>query len=515
MAAEILIHVRPSETRVAYVENGELTDLNIERKSSPTFVGSVFRGRVTRVLPGMQAAFVDIGLDKAGFLYVDDLRENFNESPQQWDSGLDSEEETERGSLEREPAPAVPIQELIKEGQDLLVQVAKDPLGTKGARLTTHLSLPGRFLVYLPTVRHIGISRKIEDEAERQRLRQLVLQLNPPGGVIVRTAGEGALEDSLRTDIESMDRISKDIFRAYEKRKTPGLIHQEIDVELRVLRDMLNESVSAVWVDDPEVHKKVVRFVGQLMPRFRQNIFLHEGPKLLFDRYNLDLEISRCMERKIWLKSGGYLVFDEAEALVVIDVNTGRFVGKKDLEETILKNNLEAAREIAHQIRVRNCGGIVIVDFIDMQKESHREKVLSTLTEAVRGDRARTQVVSMSRLGLVEMTRKRSRPSLLKELCEPCSYCEGRGSIKKASSVVYEIFQELEQAAIDGSLKAGSVLVRCHSSVVDWVYGTDEASLNWVERKIGRSIALKAEPHFHVEHYEISHETPQLTPAKT
>ncbi|HRO66695.1 MAG TPA: Rne/Rng family ribonuclease, partial [Pseudobdellovibrionaceae bacterium] len=480
MAAEILINVRPQETRVAYVEGGVLTDLKIERKTSPTLVGSIHRGIVSRVLPGMQAAFVDIGLDKAAFLYVGDIRDDLDSDSYPY-TDMDRDEplveEEEDKIIPSAHGHKTPIQDLLKEGQSILVQVAKDPLGTKGARLTTHISLPGRFVVYLPTVRHLGISRRIETDEERERLRKLVQKLNPPGGVIVRTAGEGATEEQLRTDIEYLDRLSKEVFKNYEKKKTPGMIHQEIDVELRALRDLMNEDVSTVWVDDVEVHKKVSKFVNQLMPKYKQNIVLYEEKKPLFDLYDVDIEISRSMDRKIWLKSGGYIVIDEAEALVVIDVNTGRFVGKKDLEDTILKTNLEAVREIAHQLRIRNCGGIIIIDFIDMEKESHREKVLETLTEEVSKDRARTNVMSMSSLGLVEMTRKRIRPSLIKTLCEPRQYCEGKGYIKRKSTVSNEIFRELEREIGNLTGKKTNIVVHCHSGVVDWIYETEGDTL--------------------------------------
>lgn len=507
MSAEILINVRPQETRVAYVEAGVLTDLKIERKTSPTLVGSVHRGTVIRVLPGMQAAFVDIGLDKAAFLYVGDIRGDVDSDSYPY-SDMDRDEPlTEEADDDKIPTSShhhkTPIQDLIKEGQAILVQVSKDPLGTKGARLTTHISLPGRFVVYLPTVRHLGISRRIESEDERERLRKLVQKTNPPGGVIVRTAGEGAAEDQLRTDIEYLDRLSKDIFKNYEKKKTPGLIHQELDVELRALRDLMNEDVASVWVDDVEVHKKVSKFVTQLMPKYKQNIVLYEEKKPLFDLYDIDIEISRSLDRKVWLKSGGYIVVDEAEALVVIDVNTGRFVGKKDLEDTILKTNLEAVREIAHQLRIRNAGGIIIIDFIDMEKESHREKVLDALKEEVAKDRARTNVISMSSLGLVEMTRKRIRPSLIKTLCEPCRYCEGKGYIKRKSTVANEIFRELEREIGNLVGKKANIVVHCHSEVVDWVYETEGDTLEHIEQKLGRSIAFKIEPQYHVEQYEI------------
>ncbi|MNJ91126.1 Ribonuclease G [compost metagenome] len=505
MSAEILINVRPQETRVAYVDAGILADFKIERKGSPTLVGSIHRGTVIRVLPGMQAAFVDIGLDKAAFLYVGDIREDVDDN---FLSSVDRDEPMEMdGDDEKLPHQhhhiKTPIQDLLKEGQSILVQVAKDPLGTKGARLTTHLSLPGRFVVFLPTVRHLGISRRIEDEEERERLRKLVQKINPSGGVIVRTAGEGASEEMLKADIEYLDRLSKDIFKNYEKKKTPGNVHIELDVELRALRDLMSENVTTVWVDDVEVHKKVVKFVSQFMPKYKQSIVLYEEKKPLFDLYDIDMEVSRSMERKIWLKSGGYIVIDEAEALVVIDVNTGKFVGKKDLEDTILKTNLEAVKEIAHQLRIRNCGGIIIIDFIDMEKESHREKVMEALAEELQKDRARTNVVSMSQLGLVEMTRKRIRPSLIKTLCEPCSYCEGKGYIKRKSTVANEIFRELERDADMLTSQKTNIVIHCHSEVVDWIYEVEGESLEHIEKKLSRSVAFKIEPNYHLEQYEI------------
>jgi ribonuclease G len=507
MSAEILINVKPHETRVAYVDNGILLDLKIERKTSPTLVGSIHRGHIIRVLPGMQAAFVDIGLDKAAFLYVGDIRADVDSDAYPF-SDIDREDvlgsEPESDSL---PPTShhnkTPIQDLIKEGQYILVQVAKDPLGTKGARLTTHVSLPGRFIVYLPTVRHLGVSRRIENEDIRENLRHMVQKINPQGGVIVRTAGETATEESLRSDIEYLDRLSKEIFKNYEKKKTPGMVHQEPEVELRALRDLMSENVSSVWVDDEEIHKKVVKFVSQLMPKYKQNVVLYEEKKPLFDLYDIDIEISRSMGRKMWLKSGGYIVIDEAEALVVIDVNTGKFVGKKDLEDTILKTNLEAVREIAHQLRIRNCGGIIIIDFIDMEKESHREKVLDAFAEELLRDRARTNIVSMSQLGLVEMTRKRTRPSLIKTLCEPCSYCEGKGYIKRKSTIANEIFRELERDSGILENKKTNIVIHTHAEVVDWIYEMEGESLEYIEKKLKKSVAFKIEPNYHIEQYEI------------
>ena len=499
MATEILINIKPQETRVAYLEGGVLTDLKIERMTSPTLVGSIFLGKVSRVLPGMQAAFVDIGLEKSAFLYVGDIQ--VDNGSFEDEKNIDNAETEEEANTDSSKYP--PIQELIREGQMLLVQVAKDPLGTKGARITTQISLAGRFVVYLPDVRHVGVSRRIEKESERERLRELVAKINPTGGVIVRTAGEGATEESLRGDIEYLDRLGKDVMKAAEKRKSPGLVHSEMDVELQALRDLMNENVTSVYVDNEEAYRKITKFVGQLMPKYKQNVILYQDQRPLFDLYDIDLEISRSLDRKIWLKSGGYIVIDEAEALVVVDVNTGRYVGKKDLEDTILKTNLEAVKEIAHQLRIRNCGGIIIIDFIDMEKQSHRDKVMAHLSEELQKDRARTHVVSMSSLGLVEMTRKRTRPSLIKTLCNPCSYCDGKGYVKKKSTVANEIFQELERELMTYRSQRGNIVVHCHREVVDWIYEVEGGTLDGIEKKMSKSIAFKVEPSYHIEQYEI------------
>ncbi|MCB0390450.1 MAG: Rne/Rng family ribonuclease [Bdellovibrionales bacterium] len=507
MGSEILINVRPNQTRVAYVQNGELADLKVERQKAPTNVGSVFKGKVMRVLPGMQAAFVDIGLDRAAFLYVGDIRGDIDsEKLLAEEDAHSNEEEDYEGVLDRPSSdldePAQLIQDLIKEGQMILVQVAKDPLGTKGARITTHISLPGRLLVYMPTLVHLGISRRILDEQERERLRSCVESLNPKGGVIVRTAGEGADVATVKQDLEYLNRIWKEVQRNYDKRKTPGLIYSELDVELRALRDLLNEEVENVIVDDQKVYKKLVNFVSQFMPKYKNKIKRYRDPQPLFDLYDLDLEISRSLGRTVWLKSGGYIVVDEAEALVVIDVNTGRFVGKKDLEDTLLKTNLEAAKEIAHQLRIRNCGGIIIIDFIDMEKELHREKVLSALKEELSKDRARTEVTAMSELGLVEMTRKRIRPSLVSILCESCPYCDGKGYIKQKMTVASELFREIEREAIRYN-KDPRFIVTCHGDLADWIYAEETSALEGLEKKLGCSVSFKVEPTYHIEQFAI------------
>lgn len=515
MSSKILINVRPNQTRVAYLENENLIDFQIEKTRSPTLVGSVFRGKVLRVLPGMQAAFVDIGLDRAAFLYVGDIRVD-HETVNQFEIDEDEQEEPvassagdkTQGSSEEVAASShpensrIPIQDLIKEGQYVLCQVAKDPLGTKGARITTHISLPGRNLVYMPTVPHFGVSKKIEDEEEKNRLRSLITKIKPKGGVIIRTAGEGASEESLRSDLEYLGRVWKEVQRSYEKRKTPGQIHKEPDLEIRALRDFLNQDVLEVLIDDRKVYRKVLNFATQFLPKYKNIIKYYEGANPMFDLYNIDLEITRSLDRKIWLKSGGYLVFDEAEALVVVDVNTGKYVGKKDIDETILQTNMEAVKEIAHQLRIRNCGGIIIIDLIDMTKEAHREQVMNLLLEELKLDRAKTTVTAISGLGLVEMTRKRIRPSLTSTLCEPCGYCEGTGYIKRPMTVASEIFRSLErQRESFGASKMA--IVKCHSDVADWVYEEESDSLDDVENRISAPIVFKVESKFHVEEYAI------------
>jgi ribonuclease G len=506
MASEILINVRPAETRVAFLDQGVLADFMAESNRKQGMAGSIFRGRVNRVLPGMQAAFVDVGLDRAAFLYVGDVRsEASSDSVVFGDDGEPSRDGAERdeASRQNEPEPPkVPIQDLLSEGQDLIVQVAKDPLGTKGARITTHISLPGRYVVYMPTVNHLGISRRIEDPTERERLRGIVEKIRPSrGGLIVRTAGEGATEESLKADIEYLVLLSEDISKSYQKKKTVGLIHRELPMELRAIRDLLTEEVDRITVDDAEAQKKVMKFINQFMPKLKTKVELYEGTQPLFDKFDVDLEISRSLGRKVWLKSGGYIIIDEAEALVVIDVNTGSYVGKKDLEDTILKTNLEAVREIAHQLRIRNCGGIIIIDFIDMEREANREKVLSALKEELKKDRARTNVSSMSALGLVEMTRKRIRPSLVRTMCEPCDYCDGKGYVKTKETVAFEIFREIERESRKASVK--STIVNCHPDVASWIYDEESEMLEFLERKHTVQVTFKTQAEYHIEQYEI------------
>ena len=459
MTRELVINTTSHETRVALLEGGHIAELYIERQREMGIVSNIYKGRVIRVLPGMQAAFVDIGLEKAAFLYVADVFDEMNEVARYVDgdsSGTDQAEEVEQ--------PLTPIEDLLKEGQEILVQISKEPISTKGARITSHISLPGRHLVYMPTVDHVGISRRIDDEEERERLRMLVETMKPEGsGFIVRTVSEGKSEADLKADMEFLVELWKDISSGVDERKAPALIHSDLDVTSKVLRDILTEDVRRIIVDTQDDYNKIVRFIRTFMPKLNYCIELYDGDEPIFDSFGLEVEISRALGKKVWLKSGGSIIIEQTEALTAIDVNTGRYVGKHNLEDTILKTNLEALKEIAFQLRLRNIGGLIIVDFIDMEKEPHREKVHATFEEALKNDKNKTNILKISELGLVEMTRKRVRESIGRTLCEPCSYCEGKGYVKGHLTVIYEILRELQRELKD--LPAGRITLLAHPAI--------------------------------------------------
>ncbi len=503
VASQILISKNLSETRVALVENGEVTDFITESRNQKGYVGSIFRGKVSRVLPGMQAAFVDIGLDRAAFLYAGDVRDE-KEGPVTLDfSTADVEEDSAiLGAKKQTQEPITPIQDLLREGQEIIVQVAKDPLGTKGARITTHITFPGRFVVFMPTVAHLGISRRIEDQDERARLKSIIANIQiPNGGLIVRTAAEGASEDALRADIQYLSKLNETVSNTYSQSKKIGLIHTELDIEFRSVRDFIHDGVERVIVDDKSSKEEIEKFIQKFLPRFKGQVAFYDEKVSLFDKYEVDLAVSRSLGRKVWLKSGGYIVFDEAEALVVIDINTGSYVGKKDFEETILKTNLEAVKEICSQLRIRNCGGIIIIDFIDMSKPGNKEAVENALNEELKKDRAKTNVLGMSDLGLVQMTRKRVRPSLVKSLCEPCSYCDGKGYIKSKGYISHEILREVERETV--RTLEGSVIVHCHPDVAAWIYDEEPRLLEALEQESCRRIILKVENDYHIEQFDL------------
>lgn len=489
---EILIQSNRLETRVAYLEKGELVDYKVERNISPTLVGAIYRGRVVRVLPGMQAAFVDIGLERAAFLYVGDVREE--------DFVFENEgDEVSNVWLNKEKPK---IQELLNEGQSILVQISKDPIGSKGARITTHISLASRRIVYLPTLSHFGISRKIETESERNRLKEMLEKNVTTGGVIVRTAGESMTETELTLDTEYLQKLWGEIQAQYAQTQKIGQIHSEVEYSLRVLRDMLNPDVDAVWVEGQKTFEKISKFVQQFMPTYQDRMHHYYAKEPLFSRHGIDDEVEKALARKVWLRSGGYLVIDEAEALVVIDVNTGKFVGKKDLEDTIFKTNMEAVKEIAHQIRLRDCGGIIIVDFIDMTEQEHREKVVKALEEEVKRDRVRVTVVSMTGLGLVELTRKRLRSSLRRTLTDECFYCDGLGTLKKKDTIVCEVFRDLSQMLAKNA-SSKPFIVHCHTDVVNWVYSEESETMDVFEEVLGVPVIFRTDLKLHFEEYRI------------
>ena len=487
ISEEILINITPQETRVAIVENGALQEVCIERQRSRGIVGNIYKGKVNRVLPGMEAAFVDIGLEKAGFLHVSDI-----------DSGKVSDDGDDAN---HRPA----INELLREGQTLLVQVGKDPMGTKGARLTTSISVPSRYLVYMPNSTMIGISVKIEDEVERERLRHLLetcLGENQTGGCIVRTAAEGVDEEELQKDARFLTKLWNSLLEYSQTLEAGSIVHEDLPLSIRTLRDMVGKETSLVRVDSRESFQKMSQFAMRYMPDLPARIEHYPGERPLFDLYNIDDELQRALGRQVGLKSGGYLIIDQTEAMTTIDINTGAFVGHQNLEETIFKTNMEASQAIARQLRLRNLGGIIIIDFIDMEHDDHKRQVIKSLEKYLDKDHAKTQVCEVSPLGLVEMTRKRTRESLEHILCEACKVCHGRGSLKTAETVCYEIFREiLREARIYD--EAQQLLVMANQDVVDRLLDEEADNLAELETFVKIPVKLQVEAHFSPETYDV------------
>ncbi|MDH3997307.1 MAG: Rne/Rng family ribonuclease [Desulfuromonadales bacterium] len=500
MTKELVINTTSHETRIALLESGHIAELYIERNRELGIVGNIYRGRVIRVLPGMQAAFVDIGLEKAAFLYVADVLDEMEAVEHYVELGHRHEPHDDTSSEERPPLP--PIEELLQEGQEILVQVAKEPIGTKGARITSHISLPGRNLVYMPTVDHVGISRRIEQEEERDRLKHLVDVMRPAGtGFIVRTAAEAKNGDELKGDMDYLVNLWDHISAHTEDQAAPCLIHSDLDVTSKVLRDILTEDVSRIVVDNPEEFRKIVKFLDTFMPGHHFKVEQYQGEEPIFDTFSLEVEIARALGRKVWLKSGGYIIIEQTEALTAVDVNTGRFVGKHNLEDTILKTNLESVKEIAFQLRLRNIGGLIIIDFIDMEKEAHRENVHATLEEALKNDKSKTNILKISELGLVEMTRKRVRESIGRTLCEACPYCEGKGYVKSRTTTVFEIFRELKREMRTAPGYRMTLLV--HPDIASLLYDDERPGIEELEKKFEKQITINARPTFHLEQFEV------------
>ena len=505
MQSQLLINVTAQESRVALVENGLLAELYIERNRDRGIVGNIYKGKVVRVLPGMQAAFVDIGMERASFLYVTDVlanpRELFPFSEESDEVEMEKADARERS---RYFTGDVHIQDLLREGQEVVVQVAKEPLGTKGAQATTHLSLPGRYLVYMPTMNRIGVSRRIENDKKRQALRKLVERIRPEGagGFIVRTVSEDQPEKDVQSDMTYLLKLWADIQERTRRSSTPSIVHQDLSLDLKVIRDIFTDEVEKVVVDSPEQHQEILRFMNTFLPGRRQTVELWDREQSLFEHLGIEHEINRALDRKVWLKSGGYLVLDQTEALTTVDVNTGRYVGKRHFEDTILKTNLEAVKEVVYQLRLRNIGGIIIIDFIDMANEVNRDRVFQSLEAALRRDKTKSTILKISELGLVEMTRKRTRESLSQLLCEPCPYCEARGFVKSRETVCYEIFREIRKEAHQFKGRVVSLFV--HPEIADLLLEEEHIGVEELERDLEVKLQVTANNNFHQEQYEIS-----------
>ena len=490
MSEEILINVTPVETRVALVENGMLQEAYIERASRKGIVGNIYKGKVVRVLPGMEAAFVDIGLERAAFIHASDVVTSQSSPSNSGDS----------------PKTVPDIRTLLREGQSLIVQVTKDPIGTKGARLTTQLSIPSRYLVFMPEVRHVGISQRIEDETERNRLKTLVEEgaaAHPDvqGGYIIRTAAEAASAEELMADMNYLHHLSQSIHERIDKVQAPGAVYQDLPLFIRTIRDLIRPQTEKVRIDSRESHQRVMEFVGEFVTEFADKVEYYPGERPIFDLYSVEDEIQKALSRKVQLKSGGYVIIDQTEAMTTIDINTGAFVGHRNLEETIFKTNLEAARAISRQLRLRNLGGIIIIDFIDMDDVEHQRQVHRMLEKMLERDHAKTKITGVSELGLVEMTRKRTTESLGQVLCEPCPICDGRGFLKTSETVCFEIFREILR--VNRAYDAESYLVMASQSVVDRLVDEESDNVADLETFIAKAVRFQVEPFYSQEQYDV------------
>ncbi len=494
MQNEILINATPGETRVAILEKKQFIEFHIERARSKSVVGSVVKGRVSRVLPGMQAAFVDIGLEKAAFLYAGDYVEDIEE--------LDEDEGRGRGRGRRNRnVPSIGT--LVREGQEIVVQIAKEPIGSKGARITSHVSIAGRHLVLTPWAQRVGVSRKIDSDKERRRLRDIVQRVKPADlGFIIRTAGEGTRDADLEADVRYLTSVWDDIQIRKDQVRAPAVLYSEPSLALRVIRDFANADTKRIVIDSPSAHAEMQGFVERFVAEPKPRIELFHGKLPLFDELGIEEQIDTNLGRKVWLKSGGYLIVDQSEALTAIDVNTGRFVGRRDLEETVLRTNLEAVREIVNQLRFRNIGGLIILDLIDMESAENREKVYRALQQELRQDKAKTNILKISELGLVEMTRKRTRENLVQMLCEPCAYCEGKGYVLTAESVAHKVLREIRKDL--PRFGGRRVVLTVHRSVAEQLMTHERASLQALERELGREIEIRARVELHQEQFEVA-----------
>lgn len=482
VSTEIILNVEGLETRAAILEDGRLVEIHHERTVSQRFAGNIYLGRVANVLPGMQAAFVNIGLDRNAFLYIDDV------SPAQAGHHVDGETERSAGSVNRKS-----ISKLLTPGQELLVQVAKEPIGTKGARVTTNITLPGRYLVLMPTADYVGVSRRIESEDERSRLRELANGLSRDGmGVIVRTVAEGRSVDDLQQDLDFLRGVWDKIRSKSRKANPPSLLHREYDLVYRVARDYLDEKVDRLTIDDAEEYRRTLDFVASVMPSFREKVHHYGGKDPILEDHGVEPELARALKRKVWLDCGGYIVVDSTEALVSIDVNTGKFTGSTSLAETVFRTNMDAAVEIARQLRLRNIGGIVVIDFIDMDRQEDRNRVLARLKEELSKDRTKSNVIGFTGLGLVEMTRKKVRQSLDDFMTKTCPYCEGKGKVP--SEVTTAIAAERDIAAAARTYRGRPLLVEANPAIAALLIGSGGQNLERLERDLGVPLYIKGQP---------------------
>jgi len=486
MTTEILVNASTHEARAAVVENGVLQEVFLERASRRGLISNIYKGRVSRVLPGMQAAFIEIGMERTAFLHASDIFD-----PRHADTGI-------------EPPRTENIRSLVAEGNEILVQVVKDPLGTKGARLTTYITLPSRYLVYMPKGRGVGVSARIENESERERLRAAVQAGIEPGenaGYIVRTAAEDAPAEAVRNDMVYLRKLWEFVRQTGLRTQPGNLVHADLPLHLRVLRDLLRPGVDKVLIDQASAHREMREFAAAFMPDALPRIDLYSEARPVFELHHVEEEIQKALDRKVSLKSGGYLIIDQTEAMTTIDVNTGAFVGHRNLEETIFRTNLEAAVTIARQLRLRNLGGIIIIDFIDMEEPDHRRQVIQALEKALADDHVKTSISSVSPLGLVEMTRKRTRESLEHLLCQPCPTCEGRGFVKTAETVCYEVFREIVRQS--RQFDCQQLMVLAHQDVIERLLDEESSALGELELITGKPIRLQTEALYTVDQYDV------------
>lgn len=483
MSDELLINVTPQETRVATIENGLLQEVIIERANKRGLVGNIYKGKVCRVLPGMQAAFLEIGLERTAFLHLSDI--------------VTSEDKKDNDQ-------DLTISDVLRDGQEILVQVAKDPMGTKGARLTTHITIPARYLVYMPNSSHIGISQKLENETERERLRDIIKSLLPEfsgGGYIVRTVAEGITETAVHADMVFLQKLWQSILENNKSGKVSTLVYEDLPLAMRVMRDIADSNIDAIRIDSRATYNKVIKFANKFIPELAPGIEYYPGERPIFDLYGVEDEIQRALQSKIKLKSGGYLIIDQTEAMTTVDINTGGYVGNRNLEETIFKTNLEATQSIVRQLRLRNLGGIIIVDFIDMKDVEHRRQVLRSFEKHLERDHAKTCITEVSNLGLVEMTRKRTRESLEHILCEPCPVCSGKGTVKTVETVAFEIFREIIREA--RQFDAQKLLVLTSRKVGDYLMDEQTSAIAELEEFLQRIIQLQIDDEYNQEQFDV------------